>query len=237
MAVGLDAATFNDAGDASSSAYNHTVSGSDTYLIVYPITGDGGAGTGDSIADSATYNSISMTKGPSAEAGSAQIRVTVLTLVAPSTGENEVAFTVNDTTEHASFAVSYTGVDQSTPIGTAVADDGNSNAPAVTVASATGELVSAAAGTANNSSIFGDDTVIIDDQQYTGNEYMALQEKAGETTCVPSWTTGASRLWVTAGVPLKPAAAVSGRIMGALAGQGGLAGPGGLAGHRGGIAA
>ena len=104
----------------------------------------------------------------------------------------------------------YTGVDQTTPHGTAATASGTSATASVTVSSATGELVIDCATTSNGAlaatvgagqtqrANFGD----------TGNHLHLGSGEAGAASTVMDWTFTFDG-WGTIGVPLKPASAAS----------------------------
>lgn len=205
----LDAATFDDGGNSSTSSFSHTVTGSNTYLLVYVATGDTSL---SSIADvsGVTYNTISMSE-LATDVFTSRLNMHLMGLVAPAGGANTVAVTLAATPDdHGSIAVSYTDVDQSTPIGTAASENGEADPNSSTVSSASGELVSAGDVNGNSTSTLGQDTTVLDNQNYGTNDRIAVQEKAGETTTVLTWTPGSGTKYVTCGVPLKPVAAAGG---------------------------
>ena len=209
MAPTLDAATFDDGGSNSSSSYSHTVTGSETYLLVYVATGDG---TTNAIEDvtGVTYNSISMSE-LATDFEDTHVNLHLFGLVAPASGSNTVAITLGGTPDgHASIAASYTAVNQSTPIGTAANNSGTAQPATVAVSSASGELVSAGSVVGNESSgSLGQETVVLDNQLYASNERIGVQEKAGETSTVLNWNLSGSKRFAACGVPLKPAGAAS----------------------------
>lgn len=126
MAVAVDA-NSNSGG----TSWSHTCTGANRYLLV--------AWTIDSSTiTSATYNGVAMTE---LTRYSAAGRVTVVWgLVAPATGANTVAITAGGSWGGGG-AVSFTGVDQTTPSDTPTENTGSSSAMTVSVTSVAGNFV------------------------------------------------------------------------------------------------
>ncbi|MFQ5741987.1 MAG: hypothetical protein ACE5HV_00180 [Acidobacteriota bacterium] len=100
----------------------------------------------------------------------------------------------------------YTGVDQTTPVGTAATASGESFTPSVTVTSATGELVvdnvchaGGGAGTPDATQTERYDNIDVVDGSALGSD------KAGAASVDMGWTIG-EVAWATVGASLKPAA-------------------------------
>lgn len=124
MAVAFDAVGPSAAGASSlgstSLTWSHTCTGSDRCLIVgvalSPTASDAG------FATTATYNGVAMTSiGLVHSAGNTSGYVQMFRLAGPATGANTVAVTATGGTPDAlsGGSVSFTGVDQTTPVGTA----------------------------------------------------------------------------------------------------------------------
>src|SRR5512136_2468856 len=110
--------------------------------------------------------------------------------------------------------ISYTGVDQTNPFGTAATNLGSNAAPTVTLSSAIGELVVDTAGirqntTANQTLTAGaNQTQRYNDASGTStnsNVRGAGSEKAGAVSVTMSWTAFSSEAWAIVAAPLKPA--------------------------------
>lgn len=114
FAIAFDAVSVTSGYSQSSGAtLAHTTSGSNRALVVTLHGGGATPGT-QFTSQAATYNSVSMTKQYTVTAGNRQTNQ--FTLGAPATGSNNVAVTWSGGgTEARIFAVSYTGVDQTTP--------------------------------------------------------------------------------------------------------------------------
>lgn len=116
--VAVDAVAFDAVSTTSSSlSVSHTTSGSDRLLLAFITL----LSTGNPDVTSVTYNGTSMTKITEASnqyITNRFIETQVYQLVAPDTGSNTLAMTLPATyTDSSLVAISYTGVDQSTPIG------------------------------------------------------------------------------------------------------------------------
>lgn len=113
MAIAHDAdATYN--GGATTTAtqtWTHTDgSGSNRLLVVCWGTGS------NRTHDSASYNSVAMTKQTDV-ARDAYFRDSIWTLVAPATGANTVSVTASNTAKMGGVSSTWSGIDQTTPIG------------------------------------------------------------------------------------------------------------------------
>lgn len=162
--------------------------------------------------DSVTYNGSAATLVAGVNEGfTGTRRVELWRYIGPPSGASTVTATFDATKNDMRMHVStYTGVDQTTPHGTAVTASGTSTTASVTVTSAAGELVIDCAMTANSAAVatvgagqtqranFGDAT----------NHLHLGSEEAGAASTVMSWTFTADG-WGTIGVPLKPVSAAA----------------------------
>ena len=139
MAVAFDA-TANGSGSAISSlTFAHTCTGSNLLLVVCVAWADTSV-SGASLT-SITYNGVALTQYSSNGAGVGTNEVWYL--IAPSTGAHNVVVTwtnVNPaeapSTNGVAGSLSFTGVDQTTPLGTAAQATGSSTTPSVTLTGA-----------------------------------------------------------------------------------------------------
>lgn len=201
----------------SSLTFSLTTTGSDRCLIVDAGCSSGGPGTVNSV----TYNSIGATNKWNIIA-QIYLRASQWYLPAPATGGSYNVVVTYSGTHDESFAGArnYTGVDQTTPTGTATTANGLSGTAAVNVGSATGELVVDFVYENDNTAMTCGQT-----QRWqlndagTGYASAGGSEKAGETTTAMAWTLGASDRWINGGFALKPAAGgVTGTISTTLSG-------------------
>lgn len=108
MAIALDAFVDVQQVTATSLTYSHTVAGDDRLLIVDSIATVNVSGV--------TYNGVAMTSITSVTDDAGRIH-RLWYLVAPATGANNVVITCDSSTAIRGTSASYTGVDQSSPIG------------------------------------------------------------------------------------------------------------------------
>lgn len=211
MTIARDAESYfavPDDGSLASVSFSHTVAGSDRYLLLGISRG-----YSDNVATFTTapaYNGVTMSfVETSGLSGGAQSRVDVYGLVAPDTGTHNVTFACSTGGDGRTgcIARSYTGVHQSTPIGTAVGAVGSSTTVTVDVSSAADELVSdfihCESGTAVT--VGASQSSIVSQTTVAAKPY-ASSDEAGAGTVTMSWTCG-NLDWATVGVPIKPAGA------------------------------
>ena len=209
MAIAYDnvSSTHVNANAGTTVTWSHTVNANTNGYLVVGV----GYKDGDALGvTGVTYNSVAMT--PLADGGAAggTNRAYLFGLKLPDTGAHDVVVTFSGTgTSSTCGALSYTGVDQTAPVGTKQEANGASTVAGVTVTSATGEVVVAAAcweqsGTPTESGtrrwkIDGGD----DASAATGGG----QDRAGAASTVMTWTFGGNNWFSAAGIPLKPAGA------------------------------
>lgn len=133
-AIAIDA-TSEGGGQTATVTVSHTVSGSDRYLICHAFL----YGNSQSVSTWTWNTSENLTSITSAVNGSAKVEM--WGIKAPSTGTHNWVLTATGSTDIVAGCGSYTGVNQTTPLGTASQGAGASTAPSVTVSSAAGELV------------------------------------------------------------------------------------------------
>lgn len=202
MALAIDAVS-SAGGSASSFSWAHTCAGSDRVLLL----GISWYDTIDTIS-SVTYNSVAMTLVPSSSKSIGQYTTVLYYLVAPATGSNTVAVTfTNAVFDFGGGAVSFTGADQSTPLGTANTASGTSTTPSVAITSTTGEIV------LDTLIITHSGTLTVDGSQTqrwnsTGGGFTkyAGSTEDGASTTTMSWSNSTSQDWAITGVPVKPVA-------------------------------
>lgn len=137
MAVAFDAATDGTSGAASSISVTHTATGTDRAAFA----GGGAVDGSPDLVSSGTYGGTGMTERWDAVFATFYTHFG-LTLVAPATGAQTVTVNFAGQNGNSSLAVvTATGVDQTTPFGTAATATGNSTTPSVNVSAATDDLV------------------------------------------------------------------------------------------------
>lgn len=122
-------------------SWPHTCSGSDRFLVASAAWWNvEGARTVSSV----TYNSVGLTAVPSSSITSTDQgkSVQLWSLIAPATGANNVVITLSGNDDLiVGGAVSFTGADQSSPLGTAVTAKADDTTPQLTLSSAADEIV------------------------------------------------------------------------------------------------
>lgn len=187
--------------DATSVSWSHTVSGSDRLLIMGISTSDQASVTGMTYAGTSLTNIL-------ATLTSVNVRVQSRSLVAPATGTNTATITIDIDRRITGRAHSYTGVHQTTPLGTVATATGTSTAPSVAVSGTTDDLVEDEMGW--NSEELGTTASVGPGQtQRTNNndspeERGASSTEPGAASVTMSWTLSASRNWAIIGVAVKP---------------------------------
>ena len=209
MAIAHDAtaSATNNAGGVAT--VNLTIAaGSNLFLIVSVEMRNAGGAVG-SVSTCKWNTTETMTLIDAYTNPGGNYRVELWGLVNPTTGAHSVSLTYTGTIGRGiAGASSYSGVNQSTPTGTAAHADGTSTAPAVTLTSAAGEVGYACCGW--NGSAGGAGTSN-DTQRYktittagSGELGGGAQEAPGAASVTIDWTI-TSTIWTVTGVPIKPA--------------------------------
>jgi hypothetical protein len=171
---------------------------------------------GSETVSNVTYNGVGLTPVGSATQGIGS-RVEIWSLIAPATGTHDVVVTFSANLEETAKVgvMTFTGVHQTTPLGTFVGANGNSLGPAtVDVSSATNELVFDTVGCSLVTNGCTSLTVGAGQTQrwleqtpdgapgYRGGG----STEPGAATVTMSWTIGgtASSPWAIGAVPIKP---------------------------------
>ena len=207
MALAIDAVTDAAGSGAGPFTWAHTCAGSDRVLLVGISYYD----SGDTVS-AVTYNSVALTVVSSSTVSNGQYTSTMYRLIAPATGSNTVSVTFTGSVfDFGAGAVSFTGADQTTPLGTAVTATGTDTTPTVTVTSASGEIVVDAL------TIVHSGTLTVDGSQSqrwnsagaSGHIKYAGSTEAGAATTTMSWSNSTSQAWAISGVSVKPVASAA----------------------------
>lgn len=139
----------------------------------------------------------------------------VYRVVAPASGVQSVVFTAAGAFAEGCIQVtSLTGVDQTTPVGTAAIAEGNSTAPSVTASSAAGELVVDAVCSFFPAATVTTDvsqTQRIENESWGGSDAVAaMSTEAGAGSVTMSHTIGSAADWSIVAVPFKEVVAAGG---------------------------
>jgi len=214
MALAHDADSSSSGITVASLAWSHICTGADLILVVgvdtFAIVGQYGIQAVTGI----TYNGVSLTKIDAQDAG-VYCRSELWYLIAPAAGTHDIIVTLAGTTAYiVGGATSWTGADQSAPLGTAAKATGTTTPVTVNVTSVAGEYVvdSACAykATAITLTVGASQTSAWNETPATGYVGAGSYE-ASASTITMSWTLSAAALgWATVAVPIKPATAPGG---------------------------
>ena len=205
LAIAIDA-TFTGTSTGGSLSVSHTTAGRNRLMLVGVSINLAGANS----VSAMTYNGASLSLVGTRTSGDA--RTEIWSLVAPAVGTSNVSITVSGTSDGVTAGVmTFTGVDQTTPLGAFASNAGGGGSGTVTVASAVEELV------------FG--TISVDDAanydlvpgQPGQAEHWDLiggpningggSTRAGAASVALSWSWPGSDVWTAGGVSVKPSAA------------------------------
>ena len=215
--VGFDAVTSGNAASATSITVNHTAAVRSDRIIVAVVETEDDHAT-DGVPSGVTWNGNAMTMVPSSDkiqskAGPTYLATSIWYIVASSTGAQDCVATFNSTMNAMVMGVySFYGVDQSSPVGTAVASGGTSASPGVIVAGAADDI--AIAGVAANSVGIGPitgtpgtgETEDWDEEDTNGRlAGMGYREQATGASTTISPTLSASVDFARSGVAIKKA--------------------------------
>jgi hypothetical protein len=189
----------------SSLTISHTTSGSDRLMLVgvslRPTSNN------YSVA-SITYNGVALTKVGSVVRKSAA-RTEIWRLIAPPTGTSNVVITFNSSVTSGAVAgvITFTGVNQTTPLGTFVSATGSSGTASRNVSSAVGEMVFGVVDARTSSSLTqgAAQTERWDLTAGSGNSHGAGSTQQGAVAVTTAWSLGSSADWAIGAVPIKPA--------------------------------
>lgn len=202
MAIAYDTATTSTGSSVNSLSFSHTCTGSDLLLLVAVTMRRINSATVDDV----TYNGVSMTLVTTATSGSRYAEL--WRLAGPATGSNTVAVSLSTTEQEVSAGVmSFTGVDQTTPVGTAATATGSGTTPSVAVSSTTGELVvdALAIENAGTLSVGAGQTSRYNTFGAGGWNKHAGSTEPGAVSTTMSWSDTVGGEWAIIGVPMKPA--------------------------------
>ena len=202
-------ATSNGTGTAvSSKTISHTCSGTQRLLVVGVALNDT-----SSPADptGVTYNSDALTKAGTTGNFGSYNRVSIWYRIAPDTGTNNTVVTLDSAvgSVHVS-AISFTGIDQTNPLGTFVSATASSTAPTVTTTTVAGDYVfDMVGGHGTDAATVGTNQTQLTNATttYSGQSLRSAssREIASGTSTVMNWTLGGSIDWGTCAVPVKVA--------------------------------
>ena len=200
IAIGIDAVSAGSTTDTSITI-SHTTSGSDRLMLV------GVSFNNDSYetVTGVTYNGVVLTL-VGTVANSDDSRIEIWRLIAPDIGTHNVVVTFSANLAQEGFAgvVTFTGVDQTTPLGTFSSAENDGTTATVNVSSAIGELVFGVVATEYASSL----TVGAGQTEYwkinIDNSFGAGSTEIGAAIVTISWAlTGSGDHWAIGGVSIR----------------------------------
>src|SRR3990167_8840384 len=209
MAIGFDAVTGSTYFNVTSKTFAHTVgaAGANRLLLVvvnhYNVAGDYVSGVTYAGSALTLYGQIKNLTSDMAERWG---------LVAPAPGAYNVVITFAGTGQQGECAaLSFTGVDQSTPLGSGTTGTGFSTAPSVTVTCATGDwAVDTLAwykGGGATATMTADSGRTQRHNSGGGDEGCATSEDQSTSTSeAMNWTLSVTAEWAMVSGPIKPAA-------------------------------
>ncbi|MFT5324549.1 MAG: hypothetical protein ACI8P0_002411, partial [Planctomycetaceae bacterium] len=181
---------------------SHTTAGADRLLLVGVSIDE----ASDESVDKVTYNGHFLTHVGSVE--NVENVTEIWALVNPDLGTHNVVITFTGTTDgNTAGVMSFTGVDQSTPLGTFASNSGNGGSGSVTVGSATGDLVFGVISIDNvvDYDIMPDGAQSEDWDLIGGADINGGgSTKAGAASVNLSWSWSGTDDWSAAGVSIKP---------------------------------
>jgi hypothetical protein len=204
--VKVDAVSSNT-GTGSTITVSHTTSGMNRLMLV-GIGGYNGDGVDPNIS-SVTYGGVALTLVGTQDSPWTGERMWIYKLVAPASGTANLIVTFEVSMKGAEVGVvTFTGVDQTTPLGTFVSASGTSATASVNVSSDTAELVfdTCHYGGTGTMTVGGGQ---IEQWNLTGETYSHTSGsiKPGAATVPMSWSLSTSDTWAIGAVPIKPASA------------------------------
>ena len=201
--VAVDNITTNS-GDLQSFTHSHTVSGINRLLIVSVQIIDKEVFVTDVTYAGESNYLTKVTEKSYDDNIDKKPRVEVWKLINPPTGEHDVIITLSEKGKAAIGVISYTGVDQTTPIDGVNSTFGKSTTPSITVASNPGDLVQdAMASDSHGLPINGSGQTLRWTEEMTGDKYGAGSTEAGATSVVMNWTLNENKEWVIIGFNIK----------------------------------
>lgn len=208
MAVAFDAAGGTTSLlQPASITWAHTVTGASTYLVV--CVGLTAGVIGD--VTGVTYNGVAMSNLWNRQPVGFGIRGTGWGLKNPSVGTNNVVASISGANDGITgTSASYTGVDQTTPTGTAASAENASTGTTATVdvTSASGELVVGGVVIGNVATAItigaGQTQRASQDLIPNGEHRNIISDEAGAASVTHSWTWTGATDWTIGAVSLKP---------------------------------
>ena len=198
-------------------AWSHVVGSGTNRILMVGITIGGNSTTGAvSTVTSVTYGSQALTLVPNTaiSAANAEIRTEIWYLLAPNTGTNTITVTLPAGARSITGGgVSYTGVDQTTPFGTAASATGVGTTASLGVTSAVGQRVLSVVGFDSSPTLTATSpqtsrwNIIVDAAACNCNSGAGSDQAGAAGTVTSSYTSSENQDYTIAAVPIRPAPA------------------------------
>lgn len=198
---------------ATSLTYSHTVAAGSNRVLYVSVAVDAAANFNPTV----TYAGVSMT-----DLGvevTTNRYLTVFRLVAPATGANNVVISsLPGGGDEASFACSFSGVDQTTPEDAPVTTNGNLGTTSVTVATATNDMIwdTVTANTPTTLTPGGSQTLPANGSITDASSAHATSYRTGNGSLAMDWTLGSAQTNAQIGLNINAAAGAGGGCTGGL---------------------
>ncbi|WP_372899178.1 DUF4347 domain-containing protein, partial [Stieleria sp.] len=191
---------------AAGTSFAHATAGTDRLIMVGISFGED---NGDSVS-SVTYNGVSLSLvGVQDHADPLKSRVEIWSLVAPDVGTHNLVVNFSGTSHDGATigVMTFTDVDQTTPVGAFVGDQGTSGTPSVTVSSTDDDLVFGVVGVGDTSD--WDFTAGAGQTEhwdlFSSRANGSGTTENGAASVVTSWTYASSNTWAAGAVSIKAA--------------------------------
>lgn len=196
MAVAFDATSVGESSSSAELTFEHTCTGANRFLYV-------GVSSFNAVPTGITYDAVGMIK-VDEQANASNEFISIWRLTAPATGANNVVVTFAAAEEVVAGAISFTGVHQTTPIGTAATATANSSTPTVDVSSETGGFVADVVSSFNRTFTVGaSQTSRWEEENGGAFESGVGSTEPGAATVTMSWTLSAGYTWCIGALPIK----------------------------------
>ena len=204
--IGVDATSSGGADDTQSVTIPHTTSGTDRLMLVGVSINDDEYETVSSI----TYGGSALTRVgaiDNSRSGGDDARVEIWQLLAPETGMHDVVIRFSAPLEEQAVVgvMTFTGVDQGSPLGTFASSENDPSPAKVTVSSAPYDLVFGVVASEYGAITTGWGQAERWNLRPDSDEtYGAGSTRAGASSVVLQWTLTSSPHWAAGGVSVRP---------------------------------
>ena len=207
MPVAFDAQSSGGIGNSNTLTIAHTCSGTERVLLV-GVEWNKATSVPTTIS-SITYNGIALTPGPSAKNANDEAAA-IWYLINPATGANSLIITFSGNCAFQFGGLSYTGVNQTSPISQSSTATGTSTTPSVALTAVAGGYMADSLNALGNLTLTPDASQT---QRWNQNRAVggsrfqgAASDKANPGSYSMKWTASSSSNWVIAAVALQPPA-------------------------------